>query len=358
VTRLILLALVLCAACAPSLPRVYRTSRAAAVRAYAHGRYDEAARHWHHAAEASDRARDRDHALYRAAASHLRAREEAPARALLERLSRSGSENGARADYDLALLDLAHGKNAAARDRLERLVRTRPDAAIAPSALKRLLGLLERSADERGMLATVGRLRAALARSELDERLGYAEARMLDEFDEHAAALAAYLELARRHPYPDGVYFDDALYRAALLERKLGRPRVALEHLTRLLAMRETARIAGSYERARYDQARFLMGELYRDELGELELARRSFLELYGEHATSRLRDDALWQAALIDFRAGDAPRGCNLLSRLVVEQPRSRYAACAPLACPKLKVAGARCHGYVARELERRPLR
>lgn len=351
-TRAMLLIVLLCAACAPALPPAYRTARAAAERAYAHGRYQEAARHWLHAARATTRARDREHALYRAATSHERAHDDASARALLERLSLGDGETSARAAYDVALLDLARGKDAAASTRLRRLVRRHPNAAIAPSALRRLLRLMGGSGKAR-TLATIRQLRRALSGSELDERLRYAEARSLEKLQDASAALDAYLELARHHPYPAGLYFDDALYRAALLERHLGRPRAALAHLTRLLSKRETARIAGSYERARYDQARFLMAEIYRDELGELELARNSFLELWNEHTTSRLRDDALWQAALIDFRAGDVTRSCNLLSRLLVEQPSSRYAACAPLACPELDFAGTRCHRYVARDLE-----
>ncbi|HMR08128.1 MAG TPA: hypothetical protein PKA88_20245, partial [Polyangiaceae bacterium] len=60
-------------ACGPSLPEPYLQSRAAAERAYAHGRYDEAAAHWRDAAANAARKKDRADALYRHAASLRRA---------------------------------------------------------------------------------------------------------------------------------------------------------------------------------------------------------------------------------------------------------------------------------------------
>jgi hypothetical protein len=259
---------------------------------------------------------------------------------------------GARARYDLARLAEGDARFGEARAELEGLLRDAPNAPIAPSALERLLRLTERDAGIDAALALSRRLLAALGDSELGERLGYAEARFLHRLEAFDPARKAYLELARRHPYPDGVLWDDALFHAAVLERRLGRPRAAYRHLECLLAARETAAFVGSYERRRYDDARFLLAEIVRDDLADPARARESFVALWNEHPTSRLRDDALWQAALIDFSAGRAAAGCELLARLSSAQPDSRYAACAPLVCPHHDAPPASCHRYVARQL------
>ena len=56
----------------------------------------------------------------------------------------------------------------------------------------------------------------------------------------------AYLETARRHPYPEGALWDDALFRAALCEEKVGRPRQAIAVLESMLTEREEAHLSGS----------------------------------------------------------------------------------------------------------------
>ena len=98
-----------------------------------------------------------------------------------------------------------------------------------------------------------------LGASELDETLRYERARLLERAGLLAEAREAYVETAERHPYPAG----------ALLGRRPGarsKPRGAsgaparsgIALLERMLAERETSSSGlGSYERARYAEARF-----------------------------------------------------------------------------------------------------
>src|SRR5207244_3288426 len=103
--------------------------------------------------------------------------------------------------------------------------------------------------------AYVARAEPALGRSERAEQLLYARARSLDALGRSEPALSAYLDLAARFPYPQGAYWDDALFRAAACQQRLSRPEQALATLERMLAERETAHLSGSYERPRYADA-------------------------------------------------------------------------------------------------------
>jgi hypothetical protein len=112
-----------------------------------------------------------------------------------------------------------------------------------------------------------------------------------------------------------------------------------------LLAEREAATGLGSYERARYAEARFRIAEIQRDRLGDPSRARREFRRVFTDHPTSRLRDDALWQEALTAGRNADPADACEPLELLVGYLPDSRYAPCAPKLCASVKPVARACH-------------
>src|SRR5262249_22100862 len=150
------------------------------------------------------------------------------------------------------------------------------------------------------------RLAAELEKSELDETLRYERGRLLERQGSLLEARDAYLDGAARHPYPQGVLWDDALVPAASCEERLGRPLAAIALLERMLAERESSWKIASYDRAHYAEARFHVAEIFRDRLHDPERARSEFRRVYSEHTTSRLRDDALWQEALLARESSD----------------------------------------------------
>jgi TolA-binding protein len=327
---------------------------AAAERAYGAGRYTEAAEEWARAAEATRKPGHRDEARYRQAASLERAGRLAEARAVFERLARESpaGDRAARAAYEQALLSEKLGDTERARAEMDAVVRRYPQSGVAPPALRRSLDY--RNTDgESAVRAYLDGLIPSLENTELGEYLHAAYAASLAESGQLAAARDRYLFLAKRYPYPAGGLWDDALFHAAELDRTLGDPKAAIETLERMLSRRETAHVSGSYEKGRYAEAQFRIGELYRDALGDPAKARAAFEKLWARHLESRLRDDAAWNAALLAKAAGDEPGACRDLKALIAELPTTRYAACVPSLCPTLPppTNSGLCHEYILRD-------
>lgn len=338
-------------ACSAAPPPRYVEAQAAAERAYSAGRYREAAEHWLDASRAATQARDASEARYRAAASFSREGVLDRAEALFIELEREGGERAARALFERAVLAERRGDPARADELYRESLRRYPSAGTSPRALARHLAYVEDTQGDAAALARLDELERALAGGPLDEQVRYARARLLERLGQNEQAIAAYRDTAQRHPYPKGVLWDDALFRAATLERKLGRPRQALALLEALLAEREQAHAYGSYERTRYAEARFLIAEIYRDDVRDTPRARREFLRVWQEHPTSLLRDDALFQAALLARAERNEGAACEAARLLKRDAPESRYAGCVDRLCPALEPPpGKTCRGYLER--------
>ena len=111
----------------------------------------------------------------------------------------------------------------------------------------------------------------------------------------------------------------------------------------------------GSYEKPRYAEAQFEIAKLYRDALNQPGRAMDAFHQVYASFPTTLLRDDALWQEALLARKAGDGRRVCSAVTTLAKELPDSRYAPCARALCPSAPTpkGSHSCHAYVLRDLE-----
>ena len=228
-----------------------------------------------------------------------------------------------------------------------------PNSGLSPRAAGRVL---DRVAERDGAAAAIleaERLERALRGSELEERLGFERASRLERAGNSPLALAAYLDLARRFPYPLGAYWDDSLTAAARLELGFGRPQRAILLLERVLAERERARISGSYERKSFAEARFRIAEIARDHLGDRDRAQREFHRVWTDHPTSRLGDDALFEEALLAVASGDREAACAS-AKLFAERARdSRYARCVRELCPGMAArSGRACPSYAVERL------
>jgi tetratricopeptide (TPR) repeat protein len=343
---------VLCVGCGGAAASVFAKDRAAAERSYAAGRYQEAARHWQAAAAHASSPGWARKAQHRQAMSLLRGGDWQSARTVLVQLAGEKSSLAARASYDLALIELEHDQTAAGTARLRQLIVGDPESNVASIALRRYLALIEGQRGAAAVLTEISTLLSTLGSSSLDEPLRFEQARQLTATGQPEPALNAYLELAKRHPYPLGAHWDDALWHAASIEEQLGRPKQAIAHLERMLRVRESSDFVGSYERPRYGQARFHLAELIRDQLHDPARAREEFWRLFKRHPNSLWRDDALWEAAKLARVQGDTAGTCSLLQTLRDDLADSRYVACVPLLCPSLAegTSKERCAPYIAR--------
>lgn len=339
-------------ACAPTLPAGYVRARDEAESSYGSGQFEAAALHWLAAADAARTPRDRSDARYRAATSYERAGNSEKARQLYELLAGGKSDRAPRAAFALADLRIRAGDDAAGFAELEAAIRKYPSSGVAGVSLKRYFTRLAERGGDQAVLDYIAQTEPALDHTELSEQLLYERARRLDAIGKLSEARDAYLVVADRFPYPHGAYWDDALFRGAECEQHLGAPKRALELLTRMLAAREESHLSGSYERPRFADAAFKIAEIDRDELHDPGAARRAFHAVFVDYPTSTLRDDALWQEALL-ARSASITEACAPLSLLVRDLPDSRYAPCAQEICPKLRLAAAReCRDYIRREL------
>jgi hypothetical protein len=93
---------------------------------------------------------------------------------------------------------------------------------------------------------------------------------------------------------------------------------------------------------------------LYRDALRDHAQARKEFRTLYTDFTTSILRDDALWQEALLAKEDREQDAVCDAVTTLVRKLPDSRYAPCAQSLCPSAPPLDKPrpCHAYVQRAL------
>jgi TolA-binding protein len=338
--------------CALTLPPAYVRERDAAEGAYASGNFARAAERWLHAAQSADTARDRNDARYRAAASYERAGDLAHAKQIYGQLANGKSDRAPRATFALADLKISSGDEVGGDAELEAAVRKYPDSGVANLALRRYFAVLAEHGGDQAVLDYIDRTEPAFDHSALAEQLLYERARRLEALGKTAAARDAYLVVADRFPYPHGAYWDDALFHGADCELRLAAPARAVALLQRMLAAREVSHMSGSYERPRFAEAAYRVGELYRDALGDPIAARRAFHGVFVDYPSSTLRDDALWQEALLARKSGDAA-ACAPLATLVQQLPDSRYAPCAHEICATLaNIPGRECAAYIAREL------
>lgn len=139
-------------------------------------------------------------------------------------------------------------------------------------------------------------------------------------------ALARYDEIWKR--YPRGPLFDDALFTAAQLLRKLGRSSEAAERLARLTQAYTSTVFIGHYHKERLIEGMLLLGQVYLRELNRPAEAITTLQLLLGRQPSSRLADDALLLMAEAALRRQPAARtqACGYLARLFRDYPDSNH--------------------------------
>jgi tetratricopeptide (TPR) repeat protein len=277
------------------------------------------------------------------------------ARDRYEALARSvpPAEDSGAAAYKEADMDIARGDPRLGWREMGAMLFRFPNDGLGKSALHRIL----RHEDETdGPLATLAFLRENASRLESTERaeeVAYEIASRLEELGKLEEARDDFVHMAARWRYPVGALWDDALYRAAVIDERLGRPKSALADLDALLSQQETSILSGSYTRPRYPQAAMFAARIWRDDLHDAATARQMFHAAYANFPSWGERDQALWSEAELWSAEHRSDEECATLSALTRQFPDSRYVPCAALRCSNVKRAPASraptsCHPYI----------
>jgi tetratricopeptide (TPR) repeat protein len=346
----------LVAACsAPNRGEVYVRAFAAGEAAESAGRFADASARYDEAAGGANVPRDRDHARYLAARALERSGNFADAATRLRAIALASPplEDSAEAANAIADMEISRGDDAGWPALLE--VATRfPSDGVSRRALRRYVAHEDDVHGARASLDELAKLTPSLDRTELGETVAYEIALHHAALGEDAAARDAFLAVATKWPYPHGAFWDDSLFRASVLDEKLGHVDAAMADLERMLAERESSFFTGTYERPRYEPAMVRLCALARDALHDRARARACFDRLYAAFTTSELRDDALWEESRL-FRDDDDPNdACAKLGTLAHDFPDSRYVPCADAECPSIPHASksgapTECHAYIA---------
>jgi len=345
-------------ACAPSRGAAYEIAFAAALRAEGAGRFAEATAKYDLAASAATRQRDRDQARWDAAEMDVRASSFADALVRLDVIAADpASEHQAEAAYHAAQLRIAHADAESAWRDMEKVPRRFPSHGVAYVAIRRLVAHADEGGPREG-LAEIRSLDRDLQTTGLAQLLAFLQAEHVEALGDDSEARDSYVRIADRWPYPFGGFFDEALWRASLIDERLGRDKEAIDDLERMVKERETTTIVGTYERPKYVPAMLRIGALYRDKLHDRGKARAAFHRLYADFANSTARDDALWLEASLWREDGDATMACRRLGTLVHDFPDSRYVPCAICDCaglerPAKSSAPLECRPYIRKQTQ-----
>ncbi|HHH29413.1 MAG TPA: tetratricopeptide repeat protein [Polyangiaceae bacterium] len=338
----------------PDYGEAFVTSFHAAKRAYAAGRYAEAAALYGEAAGDAQRVKDRDEAFFMQARMYEKLERYEAARERYEtilKVSPRGTRAG-RAAFEIATLQIEHGDPEKGWKALEEAIRRYPNHGSARRGLELWAEHVGERDGEEALRAVLARWLVEMKGSVIEQQLRYERARSFRRGGDLAAAHAAFVETARHHPYPMGTLTDDAWWFASLVAEERGDYEQAVADLRSLLASREVA-TGGSYERPRYPHAQMRIAELYRDRLGDRRAAMKAFRRVYEEHETSILADDAMWWEAVLERWDGDSGAACDLGEDLRERFPSSRYLRCLDRLCSTLPAQGSRpCPSYILETL------
>jgi hypothetical protein len=340
----------------PDRGKAYVVAYAQGEAAVGAGRFAEGAARFDEAARGAKVPRDADHARYLAARALARSGDQADAATRLRTIADASPpfEDSAAAANAICEMQIARNDDAGWACFVD-VARRFPSSGIARPALRRAIAHEDEIHGAAGALAFVEKLAPPFDRTDLGETIAYETALHLAALGRDAEARDAFVAMTKRWTYYTGVFWDDGLYRASVLDEKLGDDAGAAHLLEQMLAERTSSWIMGTYERPRYEPAFVRLCALARDRLHDHPRARACFDRLYHELTTSELRDDALWEEARLFREDGDAASACARLATLVGDFPDSRYVPCATAECPGVSrpsktAAPLECHPYISR--------
>lgn len=229
----------------------------------------------------------------------------------------------AQATYKAGQLRLRAGDATGGWGLLWRTVTDFPDEAHASDALSVLVDDGRRR-DAAALFEQLATVVTALTGTGVADNLLWAMAELCEHELKRPQAARALLDRIPRE-YPSSGLRDDARYRAAVISRRLGDARGAVERLRALVATREVAFGAGSYFSIWLDDAQLDLGRVLRDDLRDLSAALAAFRQLAPDYPASPLIDDAKLEIAVTLERAGRRIDACAALADLLRAFPDTR---------------------------------
>ncbi len=317
-----LLLLVFCA-CPPTLSSPssdpFEGALAHASRAELHGRDEEARAAYRDAARLARRDVDREEAMYREARSFMREDKVEEALVLLDDLvARHAQRRYVRALLDGGTLRTESGQRGQGVAALRKVVREHPSEGVAGSALAALIRDRRAHPEDGTVLGLLGELDAEGLHGDVGDDVLMAIHDEQKAAGDLASARTALERIIHEHRYPFGERWDDAHWKLADLSEDANDPRGAIAALERMLAPHESVGWPGSYTLPRYSAAQLRIARIYRDSLNNISAALAAYDAVPARFPTSLVRDDAMFEAAELQLRAGNRDDGCNRLSRVI----------------------------------------
>lgn len=317
--------LLLLTGCPPTLSKPrgegYEEKLVEATRHQNAGRYDEAAEAYAEASRLAERRVDQDEARYRQARAWMRMERYEDAVALLDRIGdrKPPSRRTARAIFDAARLRYEHLEQYdEAKVGFERVIREFPDSGLGGRAIYFRIEDFRRQGHLEGSIAYLAALYGEVKETSLGDAVLWAKAGVHKELEQAEAEQRTLELLVRKHPYPMGHNWDEAIMRLAEIYLEQGNPQRAIQILEELVAEVETTTIVGSYVRSTMPKAYLWIGTIYRDELGDRKNAERVFTRFSKVFPRSTLNDDVLFERGVMWLDAGETEKGCQILGELV----------------------------------------
>jgi tetratricopeptide (TPR) repeat protein len=303
--------------CAPNRGQSYERAFAEADQAETRGGYGAAALRFDAAAKQALVARDQTHAVYLAALMYQRAGDLESARVRYQALAKAKppTEDSGAAAYKEADMEIERGNPELGWQEMEGMLARFPNDGLGKSAFHRVLRHEDETGGPARALAYLQAEEKTLGVTDRAEEVAYETAAHLETLGQTQAARDAFVRVAARWRYPIGALWDDALYRAAELDRRMGHPEAALADLDAMLSQREVSILNGSYTRPRFPEATLLAARIWRDDLHDAGQARRTFHAAYANFPTWGSRDQALWLEADLWRTEGRTDQACGMLA-------------------------------------------
>lgn len=317
---------VLVAGCPPTLSRPrgegHLDALAAGIRHMHAGRHGEAEAAFARAAATAERRVDRDEATYMQARARRRAGDVAGALALLDEIAerRPVSRRTVRALYDASRLRIGTDEHARGVAGFVEVYEAYPSHGLASRAFRQVVLDFEARGDDDGALAFMRERYPAVRDSLMGDNLLWAEAQILLRLERTAEAEEVLERLVRDHPYPQGHYWDDALWALADMDEARGEHERAIERLGAILQRYETTSMVGSYTLPTMPRASLRIARIYRDGLHDPARAEAQLRRFRRRFPHSTLRDDALLEIGELRLASGDREGGCAILREVVEE--------------------------------------
>ncbi len=217
-----------------------------------------------------------------------------------------------RACFDYARISYITESSAQARSISFQTLYKYPNEGLSQSLVKRIAqSFIDDDEGQRG-IDELNRLAEKLNKTEIYDTLIYEAAKLchfIGRFEQETAFLKIIVD---EHSRWKSQLWDDSLWRLSQIAKDKNLVNEEIVWLEMLLKEQTSSRLIGSYYSPFRDKALYRLGEINLDKK-LYNKAIEYFMEL-ASIKTSRMRDDALLAAAIVEMERGKKSRACDLI--------------------------------------------